>query len=315
MVSTGVVSALRDTVAAANGIQDETMMSPEADAREEEGAGSDRKNPSVADWTPCKSNRFQPEDFLSPVPDIGTPIPAWELGATPTAGNRSATKISRHKDPRVLLRAAARSLPMLPAIYQRGNQKGPEIAKELGVTVLDWAAVYKLRAVSGMQRRLIGMEPTVEKRAEPDAVAVARHNAQKVTKIIKAKGHGNGRTFTSKYRGVHQTFPTKRWEAQFRRNGKPTSLGCFDHEEEASRAYDKMILWVDLHATSAGTKPGITNFDRSEYVLEMSYLQNITQDELVSALRGQGRRQAAKRMMRHKRHDSQPRSGDDCDSE
>jgi len=27
---------------------------------------------------------------------------------------------------------------------------------------------------------------------------------------------------------VHQTFPTKRWEAQFRRNGKPTSLGCFD---------------------------------------------------------------------------------------
>jgi hypothetical protein len=37
-----------------------------------------------------------------------------------------------------------------------------------------------------------------------------------------------GRTFTSRFRGVHQTFPTKRWEAQFRRNGKPTSLGCFD---------------------------------------------------------------------------------------
>lgn len=39
---------------------------------------------------------------------------------------------------------------------------------------------------------------------------------QKVTKVVKAKGHTNGRTFTSKYRGVHQTFPTKRWEAQFR---------------------------------------------------------------------------------------------------
>lgn len=31
-----------------------------------------------------------------------------------------------------------------------------------------------------------------------------------------------------RFRGVHQTFPTRRWEAQFRRNGKPTSLGCFD---------------------------------------------------------------------------------------
>lgn len=36
----------------------------------------------------------------------------------------------------------------------------------------------------------------------------------KVTKATKAKS--GGRTFTSKYRGVHQTFPTRRWEAQFR---------------------------------------------------------------------------------------------------
>jgi hypothetical protein len=36
----------------------------------------------------------------------------------------------------------------------------------------------------------------------------------KVTKANKSKS--GGRTFTSKYRGVHQTFPTRRWEAQFR---------------------------------------------------------------------------------------------------
>ena len=36
------------------------------------------------------------------------------------------------------------------------------------------------------------------------------------TSKVKAKGQTSGRTYTSKYRGVHQTFPTKRWEAQFR---------------------------------------------------------------------------------------------------
>ena len=39
----------------------------------------------------------------------------------------------------------------------------------------------------------------------------------KTSKVNKAKGQASGRTYTSKYRGVHQTFPTKRWEAQFRR--------------------------------------------------------------------------------------------------
>jgi hypothetical protein len=44
-------------------------------------------------------------------------------------------------------------------------------------------------------------------------------------KANKAKQNAAGRQYTSRYRGVHQTFPTRRWEAQFRRNGKPTSLG------------------------------------------------------------------------------------------
>jgi AP2-like factor, euAP2 lineage len=112
-------------------------------------------------------------------------------------------------------------------------------------------------------------------RPEPGVVG-PRQSVQKVAKVAKAKGNASGRTYTSKYRGVHQTFPTKRWEAQFRctslshiiekqrhvqdlaqglniflayahrRNGKPTSLGCFDHEMEASRAYDKMMLWCGL---------------------------------------------------------------------
>lgn len=39
------------------------------------------------------------------------------------------------------LRALARSLPILPAIYQRGNKKAHEIAADLCVNVADWATV------------------------------------------------------------------------------------------------------------------------------------------------------------------------------
>lgn len=106
----------------------------------------------------------------------------------------------------------------------------------------------------------------------------------------------SGRTYTSQYRGVHQTFPTRRWEAQFRRAGKPTSLGCFDEEEEAARAYDRMMIWCDLHNAeyrSLGlTRNGVTNFPPEEYTDALQQLAGMTQDELVQELRAVGRMQA-----------------------
>lgn len=103
-----------------------------------------------------------------------------------------------------------------------------------------------------------------------------------------------GRTYTSRYRGVHQTLPTRRWEAQFRRGGRPTSLGCFDTEEAAARAYDRMMLWCELHG-AAGAKGGVTNFDPAEYAADVASLRASSQDDLVLALRAEGRRQAAER--------------------
>ena len=61
-----------------------------------------------------------------------------------------------------------------------------------------------------------------------------------------------------------------------RRNGKPTSLGCFDLEAEAARAYDKMMLWCELHQ-NLGMKGGITNFDPREYERDLDYLTNVSQ--------------------------------------
>ena len=62
-----------------------------------------------------------------------------------------------------------------------------------------------------------------------------------------------------------------------RRNGKPTSLGCFDHEEQAARAYDKMMLWCELHNTSGIKGGGITNFDPTEYEKDLAWLQTVSQ--------------------------------------
>jgi hypothetical protein len=69
-----------------------------------------------------------------------------------------------------------------------------------------------------------------------------------------------------------------------RRNGKPTSLGCFDEEEQAARAYDKMMLWCELHNTSGVKGGGITNFDPTEYEKDLAWLQSVTQVYLLGSL-------------------------------
>lgn len=78
-----------------------------------------------------------------------------------------------------------------------------------------------------------------------------------------------------------------------RRNGKPTSLGCFNTEEDAARAYDKMSLWGQLHSTRVGKSAGRTNFDPADYDQDLPQLQQMTQDELLEQLRSIGRSQAA----------------------
>ena len=59
--------------------------------------------------------------------------------------------------------------------------------------------------------------------------------------------------------------------------------GCFDHEEEAAKAYDKMMLWCEIHNT-AGVKGGITNFESAEYGKELSWLQQCTQVRIRATL-------------------------------
>jgi hypothetical protein len=84
--------------------------------------------------------------------------------------------------------------------------------------------------------------------------------------------------------------------------------------QQAARAYDKMMLWCELH-NAAGVKGGITNFDPSEYETDMAFLQQCTQDELVQLLRSDGRRQAAQRMLKQKRDGAAAYHAGDSDDE
>ena len=49
-----------------------------------------------------------------------------------------------------------------------------------------------------------------------------------------------------------------------------------DREDQAAEAYDKMMIWCELHNT-AGVKGGITNYDGSKYKEELPWLRSISQ--------------------------------------
>lgn len=72
------------------------------------------------------------------------------------------------------------------------------------------------------------------------------------------------------------------WVGLCRRSGKPTSLGCFDQEEQAARAYDKMMLWCELH-NKPNMKPGVTNFPYDDYAADMPWLQKVNQVRSVTS--------------------------------
>ncbi|KAF6254832.1 hypothetical protein COO60DRAFT_283071 [Scenedesmus sp. NREL 46B-D3] len=179
-------------------------------------------------------------------------------------------------------------LDLVPSICRRGEP----VAVVRGV--VDWSSVKRTRGSGPKPYQLHPNHKDQHHGHHGQVVPASEHSLHaRSVRLKHAKATGSGRVYTSRFRGVHQTFPTRRWEAQFRRNGKPTSLGCFDQEEEAARAYDKMMLWCEIHA--AGGIKGVTNFDLTEYERDVAWLTGTSQDELIEALRTEGRRQALAR--------------------
>jgi len=117
-------------------------------------------------------------------------------------------------------------------------------------------------------------------------------------------GGGGGRVYTSKYRGVSALSGSPvRSGATLGHNGKNTRIGLFDREDDAARAWDRMMLWCDLHGvvlkrhgrqsvyTSDSIKAAL-NFAYEGYEGELDELRAVmTQDAMVQNLRQEGRAQ------------------------
>jgi hypothetical protein len=48
-------------------------------------------------------------------------------------------------------------------------------------------------------------------------------------------------------------------------------------EDEAARAYDRMMLWCEIHGAAGSMKGSVTNFDLTEYEKDIAWLTGITQ--------------------------------------
>lgn len=165
-------------------------------------------------------------------------------------------------------------------------------------------SIYRHTSLTDAEEKLVGTVPDWNSIRRSSSLGVVSRGP----KVPACKPKRQGQSYTSRYIGVHQTFPTRRWEAQYRRNGKPTSLGCFDKEEEAARAYDKMKVWCRIHDPEnlgSGLKAGTINFDMSEYEQSVELLNKMSQDDLIRSLRSYGREQAAKRLLKSKKRATQ----------
>jgi hypothetical protein len=98
---------------------------------------------------------------------------------------------------------------------------------------------------------------------------------------------------SSKFRGVSWKSQGRRWEAKFNLNHKQMSLGCFDTEEDAARAFDRMLVWCELNGAKRRPADCTLNVPRAGYQGEEEELKGITMEVLVEKLRQQGREQRA----------------------
>jgi len=105
-------------------------------------------------------------------------------------------------------------------------------------------------------------------------------------KSEQSPADASARTHTSHYRGVHKS-SSGQWKAQFSCGGKSIYIGHYGREEEAVRAFDRAVLWAQIHRP--GRRTVETNFAASQYAADKPALRAIsTLDMLIQHLRRVG---------------------------
>lgn len=69
-----------------------------------------------------------------------------------------------------------------------------------------------------------------------------------------------------------------RLTSTFTHNSETEESTCpWPQEDEAARAYDRMMLWCEIHGAAGSMKGTMTNFDMTEYEKDIAWLTNIAQ--------------------------------------
>lgn len=85
-------------------------------------------------------------------------------------------------------------------------------------------------------------------------VATPSQNSSNTGKISPRKG----RVHSSEFKGVHWDSSREKWKAEIKAHYTPRTIGRFDTEEDAARAYDRAAIeaWGEF---------AFTNYPRQEY--------------------------------------------------